>query len=424
MTGGVDSTAGGPTVQSVEGYVVKAPQPYRYSGEGEDGASDDDSGEADEGSRKPDDDVTFVPGTDYFFEPDWDQVYSLHVEAVLLKVTTEDGWHGWGEIQAPIVPEVPATLVEELLGPMLLGNEALAIDRHRERMYRSMNVRGHYAGFMIDAIAGLDTALWDLAGRVLDTPASTLLGGRHRERLPAYVSLPGFEPAELADQAEEYVGAGFGGVKAFLGRGVAADVETVATIRDRIGGEPDVLVDGFWSYGVDEAVRLAERLHEFDVGFLEAPLPPEDVEGHARVAERAPLPVAVGEPIRTATEFRRWFEAGAIDVAQPDIVRTGITEARRIADLAATHGVPVAPHVGGSLGIGMAATWHLAAATAEFRVQEHQPTCVAVTNRFLDPELRHEDGDLVVPEGPGLGVEVDEAALSEVVSESFRVSLD
>jgi galactonate dehydratase len=343
---------------------------------------------------------------------------------VLLKVTTADGRHGWGEIQAPVVPEVPATLVEELLGPMLLGRDPLAIDRHRERMYRSMNVRGHQGSFMIDAIAGLDTALWDLAGKTLDAPASTLLGGRHRDRLPAYVSLPGFEPGELAEQAGEFVEAGFDAVKAFGGRGIEADVETVTTIRDRIGPDPDVLLDVFWSYEVDEAIRLAEELRGHDVGFLEAPIAPEDVSGHARVTERSPLPVAVGEPIRTATEFRRWFEADALDVAQPDVVRNGLTGSRRIADLAATHGKPVAPHVGSCLGIGMAATWHLAAATADFAVQEHQPTCFAVTNEFLEPELRHEDGTLVVPDGPGLGVDVEEDALAGIVSGSFRVALD
>lgn len=419
MTEGRKSSDEEATIRSIEGFVVKAPQPYRYSGEG---AEAEQGGESDgEGTKDAEDDVEFVPGTEYFFEADWDQVYSMHVESVLLKVTTVDGRHGWGEIQAPIVPEVPATLVEELLGPMLLGADALAIDRHRERMYRSMNVRGHYAGFMIDAISGLDTALWDLAGKTLDAPVSTLLGGRHRDRLPAYVSLPGFEPAELAEQAEEFVKAGFGAVKAFVGRGVEADVETVATIRDRIGEGPDVLVDGFWSYEVDEAVRLAEDLRALDVGFLEAPLAPEDVEGHGSVAERSPLPVAVGEPIRTASEFRRWFEADALDIAQPDVVRSGLTESRRIADLATTHGKPVAPHLGGCLGIGMAATWHLAAATAGFRVQEHQPTCFAVTNRFLEPKLRHEDGHLVVPDGPGLGVDVEEDALEEIVSESFRV---
>jgi L-alanine-DL-glutamate epimerase-like enolase superfamily enzyme len=389
-------------IDSVEWYVVKIERPYRYS--------------------ELEDEVDFLPGTDYFIDYDWDQVYSLNLESLFVKVTTADGRYGWGEIQAPIVPEVAGALVENLVGPLVVGQDAYDLDRIRERLYRSMHVRGHYQGFMVDAVGGIDTALWDLVGKDQDVSAATMLGGRRRERLPAYVSMPGFTTDEHVSQARKYVDEGFSGVKAFLGHGVREDADQVRAIREEIGPAPDVFVDLFWSYGPAEAERLVARLAESDVGFVEAPLKPEDVAGHGRLAGSTSVPIAVGEPIRTRQEFEQWLAADAIDVAQPDLVRTGLTEGKKIADLVQTRGRPVAPHFGSALGVGMAATWQYASAISDLRVQEHQPVCFEEANRLLSPELRTEDGELVVPSGPGLGVDVDEDALAEFVVDSGTVS--
>jgi L-alanine-DL-glutamate epimerase-like enolase superfamily enzyme len=150
---------------------------------------------------------------------------------------------------------------------------------------------------------------------------------------------------------------------------------------------------------------------------MEAPMDPLDVAGHARLARAIDTRVAVGEPLRSADAFLPWFQAGAIGLAQPDVVRIGITESRRIAELAALYGVNVGFHVGVCLGAGMAATWHLAAAVGNFQIQEHEPVMLEASNVFLDPPLREEGGVLVLPDGPGVGVGVNRQALSPYVAE-------
>ncbi|MSS73671.1 MAG: hypothetical protein EXS64_19615, partial [Candidatus Latescibacteria bacterium] len=123
--------------------------------------------------------------------------------------------------------------------------------------------------------------------------------------------------------------------------------------------------------------------------------------------------VAVGEPLRTRYQFREWIERRALDIAQPDVARCGITEGKRIADLAATYHLPVAYHVGVCLGVAMAATWHLAAATPNFYIQEHEPPMFDLANRLFKEPLRVEGGHAVVPEGPGLGVDIDVETLRQ-----------
>jgi len=389
-----------PSVAAVDWFVLKLPASYRFS-------------------DRPA--VERLPGTDYYFEPEWDQVYSTRLESLLVRVETSDGYHGWGEAQAPIVPEAPATVLDRLLGPMVVGETLEDVPRLRDEMYRTMNVRGHYQGFMVDAVAALDTALWDALGRSRSRPVHSLLGGTRRDTLPAYVSLPGFEREEQVRQAERFVDDGFAGVKAFGGAGVAADIGTATAIREALGDEPTIALDAFWSYTADEAVSLASQLTTHSLAFLEAPLRPEDIDGHARVRDAAGISIAAGEPIRTRFEFARWFDADAVDVAQPDFLRTGLTEGNRIAGLASENGVPIAPHFGASTVVGMAASWNLAATLDDLVFQEHQPRCFEVTNEFLEGGLSCEDGTLRVPGGPGLGINVDEEAISEHVVSSGRV---
>jgi L-alanine-DL-glutamate epimerase-like enolase superfamily enzyme len=352
------------------------------------------------------------PGTTYYLS-DPGYVYSTRFEQAMVKVETASGRHGWGEVQAPVVPEVAATLIERLLGPMLLGRDPRDVESVWETMYESMNVRGHFLGFMIDAMAGIDIALWDLKGKLLGESIATLLGGRRRETLSAYVTGPG-------DRANEFLDAGFEGVK----KGFVRDVEDVLELGLDFGEhDPDsVYVDHHWTFdSAAEAVRLGRELEDLGVGFVEAPLPPEDIDGAARVCDSLDIPVALGESLRTTHDFDVRLERDALDIAQPDINRTGLTEGKRIATLADTRGRPVAPHIGGSLGIAMAATWHLSSAIPNFLVQEHQHERFEASNEFLTPGLDVHDGELVVPGGPGLGIDVDESALATHVTDTYSV---
>ena len=379
-------------IDRIRAFVVKMPYHDRFGGQ----------------TKTP---ATF-PGSDYYFEDDWREVYANRSQTVLVRVDTDEGLYGWGESQAPIVPEAAYSVIEHLLGPMLLGEDPRRAEVLSDKMYRSMNGRGHFTGFMLDAISGLDIALWDIKAKAAGEPLARLLGGPFRDRLPAYVSgIRAPSDEARAEMAAQHFADGYAAVKLYMGHGVEADVAQARAVRSRVGPGARLLADLFWVYSLDEALRLGRELEALGVEWMEAPLEPEDVAGHAALARALDMKVAVGEPLRTRFQFEPWLEGNALDIAQPDVARCGITEGRRIAGLAAAHRRPVAFHLGVCLGVGMAATWHMAAAAPGFYIQEHQPPMLDLSNRFLASPLRMERGGLVLPMVPGHGADVDLDAL-------------
>lgn len=359
----------------------------------------------------------------YYFETEWREVYSTRSQSCFVKLTTDTDLVGWGEIQAPIAPEVAATLLVKLLGPMILGMDPRRHAVIYDRFYHSMNVRGHTTGFMLDAMAGIDIALWDLRGKCYEAPVCELLGGPFRTQLSAYVS--GIRAATVEERvqvARENIAEGYGGVKAYLGRGLTADQTEMCALHDGLPAEAQIETDLFWKYDLATARRLGRVADELRIVWLEAPLAPENIQGHSSLAAAISTPVAVGEPLRTAREFLEWFQQEALDIAQPDVLRTGLTEGKKIADVADAYHRTVALHTSVFLGVGMAATWHLAAAIPNFQVQEHQPVYMEIANRFLDPRLETIDGQLIVPMGTGLGVTISEERLTPVVTDHWEVT--
>jgi L-alanine-DL-glutamate epimerase-like enolase superfamily enzyme len=360
-----------------------------------------------------------LPETDYFFEPHWRQAYSRRVESCLIKLTTDTGLHGWGEAQAPILPESPASILQHLVGPFLLGRDPLQRAVIADQLYHINNIRGHESGFTLDALAAVDIALWDIAGKHHGVPVSQLLGGPFRSELSAYIS--GLRQPSLDEQAvaaREYIDEGFDGIKLFIGHGLAADRETVARIRASVDADTRLFADCLWRYRVDEAMRLGRTLDDCNYEFLEAPLSPEDLAGHRQLVQGLDLSIAVGEAMRTAWEFAPWIaEPRSLGVAQPDIVRCGITNAVKISHLCEAHRIPVAPHVGVCTGIGMAATWQYAASIPNFLIQEYQLQLCERANAILSTPLEARDGKLIVPDRPGLGVDIDEDALATVTDD-------
>ena len=143
------------------------------------------------------------PKSDYYFESEWSEVYSRNVESLFVRIDTDAGIHGWGESQSPIIPEVAQTIIDRLLSPMLIGRDPIDTDRLFDLMYKSMSVRGHTTGFMLDAIAGMDIALWDIKGKAAGQPVARLLevtGESIRTRLPLYVS--GLRAESIEGKAE------------------------------------------------------------------------------------------------------------------------------------------------------------------------------------------------------------------------------
>ncbi len=378
-------------ITRVETHVVKIPVHDRFGGQ----------------AAPP---ATF-PESDYYFESEWNEVYSRNVESLFIRIDTDEGLHGWGESQAPIAPEIAQTIVDRLLGPMLIGRDPLETDRLFELMYRSMNVRGHTTGFMLDAIAGVDIALWDIKGKALGQPVARLLevdGQPVHPRLPLYVSgLRADSPQAKGELAAECLAEGFAAVKVFLGHGLEEDLAVVRAIRERVGEGQRLLADTLWSYGLSDALRFGEALEDLEFEWLEAPVAVEDVDGHAAVTAALDINVTAGEALRSEHQFAHWIEKRAMDVVQPDVGRCGITGSKRIAALARANGLPVAYHVGVCLGVVMAATWQIAAATPNFYIQEHQPPPLEISNRFFDAPLIIAGGEAIVPDRPGIGVDVD-----------------
>ena len=342
-------------------------------------------------------------------------VYSDHLETMLVRVQTADGVVGWGEAQAPVAPEIPRTIIDVLLGPLAMGEDALAPERLWSRLYSAMRVRGHSGGFLLDAIAAIDIALWDICGKIARQPVARLLGGPCHDPVPCYVSgLHGASVDARVTEAVRLHALGARAFKLFLSDTEADCLDTVRAVRAALGGEVGLAVDALWRLDEARALRFAHALAaNNNVLWLEAPLPPEDVRGHARLARRCPVRIALGECYRTRFEILPFFERGAVGVLQPDLGRSGITEARKLAVLADTHHVPVAPHVSIGLGPQIAAATHLAAAIPNLLLLECNPSVFEQAARLARGALDWSVASVRVPQEPGLGIQIDEEAVRE-----------
>lgn len=359
--------------------------------------------------------TTTAPEADYFLRPPYRALYSRYYETTFVRIESDEGQIGWGECLAPISPRVSAAIIEDILGPALIGMDPLATSYLRSHLYDLMRDRGYFGGFFVDAITACDIALWDLKGKQLGESITGLIGGPFRDRVPCYVSGIGQTSDEdRMKYAEGWAKHGFRRFKHAGGYGVDADAETVRRLFEGLGGDIVVGIDGHWAFTPPEAERLGVHLAEFGETFLEAPIDPEDVGTHARLADRLTVPVATGEALRTRHEFRSWLTTAAIDIAQPDVGRAGITETLAIASMAETFSVPVAPHLSVQLGPVIAASIHVAASIPNLYLLEFQPPTVELANRFLREGIEVEAGEYVVPDGPGLGIQVNEERIREL----------
>ena len=364
-----------------------------------------------------------IPGTDYFFEPHWRQSYSQLSEACLVKLTTDTGIEGWGEAQAPLMPEMAGTLIHKLFGPYIKGQNPLERERLYDAMYHINNIRGHGSGYTLDAIAAIDIALWDIAGKSYGIPVFELMGGPcNGIALDAYVSglrQPTLE--EKCEAARQFVQEGFQAIKLFLGDDFPTDIHILRSIRKAVGPDVMLFCDLLWRYRVDEVIRIGRVLDELKYSWLEAPTAPEDLAGHKLIRDALDVPIAIGEPLRTTFEFLPWFEQRLLKIAQPDVMRTGLTAAKKIGALAEAFRIPIAPHVGMCTGIGMAATLQFAAAIPNFLIQEYQLNLMTGANRTLTRPIEVKDGKVIVPSGPGLGVEIETSTIEASTTAHWSV---
>ncbi len=337
-------------------------------------------------------------------------LYPTADRSVVLRIDTERGLTGWGETYGIVAPEAVRAIVDDVLAPVLEGRDPSAPAVIHEDLYDLMRVRGFFGGFYLDSLAAVDVALWDLLGRRLGVPISTLLGGRRHERIEGYVSgLPRATLEERVAFAREWQAKGFRGFKfAAVVADDGAEAEMIA-LREGLGPKAEIMADLHWRHTAPEAIRLIRRLEPHRLCFAEAPCAPEDIEGIAQVARGIGVPVALGEELRTVFEWQPRMAARCVGIGQPEMGRTGITEFVRIGALCHAHHLAVMPHA--TIGVGL---FHAASLQASSTLQrlpwhEYQHSIFEPNLRLTQPTgTRHmacEAGFYTLPDGPGLGVE-------------------
>ncbi|WP_435281725.1 mandelate racemase/muconate lactonizing enzyme family protein [Streptomyces koelreuteriae] len=330
--------------------------------------------------------------------------------ATLVKVHAEDGTVGIGECYGLPSPQVTATVVTTVLAPLLIGQDALATTAVWERLYQGQAAGGHNRGFYLEALAGIDLALWDLRGKLAGVPVHRLLGGPVRERIDCYASPVALhaDPADSARQALGFVEDGFKALKVKIGRGERTDRAHLTAVREAVGEDIDILTDVNCAYDLDQATRVGGVLRDLGISWYEEPLQVDDLANLGELRRRTGLTIVNGETHFTRFDLRDSLLNRAIDVFMPNVARCGgFTEATRLAALASAFHVDIAPHGVGS-GVSLCAALQLCAATPNLRTYEYNRLPNPIRERILTDPPEFKDGALTVPQAPGLGAEIDD----------------
>jgi D-galactarolactone cycloisomerase len=344
--------------------------------------------------------------------------------ALLVRIEADDGTVGWGECWGPIAGT--RETITDLLAPMIEGEDPTAVRRLHREMYDA--TRAAYQSIVpLPAISGVDVALWDLRGKLAGESVASLLGGRRREDVRAYATGHYFKhDASLAEQYDRIAAEAaenadrLGAVKAkiglsHVGYGPEEDVELVRRIREAVGEDVHVMADANYAYDAATARRVGRALEDLDVYWFEEPVPPEDHDGYAALSDALDVRVTGGE-CHTPAEIADLLAAGALDVVQPDVCNVGgLSSASDIATRAEAAGTPVVPHVWGTP-VAIAASLQLIATfdgQAEPWLEFDNSSNPLREDLGVDGFDVSDDGRVSVPDGPGLGIEIDPDGLEK-----------
>jgi L-alanine-DL-glutamate epimerase-like enolase superfamily enzyme len=324
------------------------------------------------------------------------------IDTLLVRVETDAGIIGWGEAFGHRIFHATKAAIDTLIAPLCLGRDATQIQTLNDDLQRGLHGIGRN-GVVIYALSGIDIALWDIAGKAAGQPLYRLLGGGEVASLPAYASLLRYGVAkDVAKYTEQAMSRGYRLIKLH-----EITVPEVKAARDVAGAGIPIMVDTNCPWTVSQAIDMAYKLAPYDLTWLEEPVwPADDLAGLAEVRARGGLPTAAGENYGTVWEFRRSCESRAIDYAQPSVTKVGgVTELRRVTAVAESFGVRVVPH-SAYFGPGLLASMHCIAAMAKPSWVERY-YCDFAENPLGDVLNPTKDGHLVVPQGPGLGIDPD-----------------
>ncbi len=343
-------------------------------------------------------------------------IYPSTDMSVLVKVTGESGRVGWGETYGIVAPQAVKAIIDEVLGPAIIGRDPADPVVIHEDLYDLMRVRGFFGGYYVDSLAGVDIAVWDLFGKGVGLPLSALLGGKRHATLPAYVSgLPKATLQERCDLAVAWVAKGYRAIKFAAAVAEKDIVREMAALREAVGPDIHLMVDLHWKFTAGEAVRLIRQLEEHDLYFAEAPCEPEDIEGQEIVARGIGCPLALGEEWRTAFEYRPRFEKRCMSIIQPEMGHTGVTEFMQIGRMAHAFHVDTIPHASIGIGIFMAASLQATASIKRVPYHEYQHSIFDKNLRYVTGDMACEAGFYRIPTGPGLGVEPHPTVFDHVI---------
>jgi galactonate dehydratase len=339
---------------------------------------------------------------------------------LFLKIETDEGITGWGE---PVIEGKAATVktaVEELM-ENLVGKNPMNIEDHWNMMYRS----GFYRGgpILMSAIAGIDQALWDIKGKFYNAPIHQLLGGKARDTMKVYSWIGGDRPSEVAVAAQKMKDQGFTAIKMNATEElqyvdsfekIDAVVQRVAAIREAVGNSLDIGIDFHGRVHKPMAKVLAKELEPFHPMFIEEPVLPENNEALREIANHVSIPIATGERMFSRWDFKKILQDGYVDIIQPDLSHAGgITECKKIISMAEAYDVAAAPHC--PLGpIALAACLQVDATCHNAFIQEqslaiHYNQGSDLLDYIVDKNVfKYENGFVKIPEGPGLGIEINE----------------
>ena len=340
----------------------------------------------------------------------------------IVEIETRDGVVGWGECYGPA--HVAKAFIETQFAAHVIGRDPFDVEVIWEGLYNRIKDYGS-TGMAISAISGIDIALWDIIGKICGQPVHKLMGGAHRKSVQAYATGLYFIDMdrvveEAVEEARGYVEDGFTAIKMKIGLGSARrDIERVAAVREAIGPDVALMVDANHCMTVPAAIQLGRELERLDVAWFEEPISPEDLDGYVAVTNALDMAVAGGENSFTRWGFRDIVNRKAMDIVQPDVCAAGgLSECRKIAALAIANGVECVPHAWGSV-IGVAATLHFLASLPDqppsFRPMPLLFEFEQCENPFRDDlattPIVQTHGVVPVPQGAGLGIEIDRSVL-------------
>src|SRR3984885_5946298 len=337
----------------------------------------------------------------------------LVIETYFLRIETDQGVIG---IAGPL-PETVAFFIARRLRPILLGRDPIAHELLWDQMHRLM-VHGRQGDAML-AISAIDCALWDLKGRWLNQPVYKLLGGPTRPSIPAYASMLGFatlDPGRVRERALEFKEHGYSAQKWFFRHGpmsgpegMRKNVELVRTLRQTLGEDDDIMLDCWQSMDPNYVIDLAARIAEYRPAWLEECCMPDRIDSYRRIKDKISIPLSGAEHEYTRWGFKRFIDAGALDILQPDIYWCGgLSEVLKIAAYASVHDMMVIPH-GHSTPAGL--HFSLAQSPLLTPIQEYLVKWNAINQHFLANPITPQHGEFALPTLPGLGMDLDPAKI-------------